>query len=94
VVDPEARTELVDAVESIEKAGYSTDGETYKRVPSGYHAGDAFAGRFLRHSALLVHHDEPADLALDPSRLLATLGRHWRVLAPLHRWLVAHVQQP
>jgi uncharacterized protein (TIGR02453 family) len=93
VVDPEARTELVDAVESIEKAGYTADGETYKRVPTGYHADDALAGRFLRHSALFVHHDEPADLALDPERLLPTLGRHWRVLAPLHRWLVTHVQQ-
>lgn len=93
VVDDGAGTQLADAVEAIERAGYPVDGETYKRVPAGYPA-DGPAARLLRHSALFVHHDEPADLALDAERLLPTLGRHWRALAPLHRWLVTHVQQP
>jgi uncharacterized protein (TIGR02453 family) len=91
VGDDDVRAELVDAVEGIEKAGYLVDGETYKRVPAGFRP-DGPVARFLRHSALFVHHDEPADLALDAERLLPTLGRHWAVLAPLHRWLVTHVQ--
>lgn len=95
VSDDDARAELVDAVESTEMAGYPIDGETYKRVPAGYAAdADGPAARLLRHSALFVHHDEPADLALDAERLLPTLERHWCALAPLHRWLVTHVQQP
>ncbi len=95
VVDDDARAELVDAVGGVEKAGYPIDGETYKRVPTGYSVdADGPAARFLRHRALFVHHDEPADLALDAGRLLPTLDRHWRLLAPLHRWLVTHVQQP
>jgi uncharacterized protein (TIGR02453 family) len=93
VADDAARTELVDAVEVIETAGYLVDGQTYKRVPTGYPA-DGPASRFLRHSALFVHDDEPADLALDAERLLPVLGGHWNLLAPLHRWLVTHVHQP
>jgi uncharacterized protein YndB with AHSA1/START domain len=34
------------------------------------------------------------DLAVDAEHLLSTLAGHWTVLAPLHRWLVTHVQQP
>jgi uncharacterized protein (TIGR02453 family) len=93
--DRDARAELVDAVERVEKAGYPIDGETYKRVPTGYAADpEGPAARLLRHGALFVHHDEPAHLALDADRLLPTLDRHWIALAPLHRWLVTHVQQP
>jgi uncharacterized protein (TIGR02453 family) len=95
VSDDEARSELVDAVESIEKAGYLLDGQTYKRVPTGWaDEADGTVARFLRHSALFVHVDEPAALALDAERLLPTLDRHWTALAPLHRWLVTHVQRP
>jgi uncharacterized protein (TIGR02453 family) len=93
VIDDAARAELADAVEGIEKAGYPVDGQTYKRVPAGYPVdAEGPAARFLRHSALFVHHDEPDDLALDAERLLPALGGHWSALAPLHRWLVNHVQ--
>lgn len=91
VADDEGLGELVDAVEGIEKAGSLIDGQTYRRVPTGY-PSEGPAGRFLRHSALFVHHDEASDLALDASRLLPTLDRRWRTFAPLHRWLVTHVQ--
>jgi uncharacterized protein (TIGR02453 family) len=94
LVDDAARGELIDAVEGVEKAGYRVDGETYKRVPAGYPAdADEPATRFLRHSALFAHHDEPPELALDADRLLPTLRRHWTSLASLHRWLATHVQQ-
>lgn len=82
---------LRDAVGGIERAGYDLDGQTDKRVPPGY-AADEPASRFLRHRALFAHHDEPPELALDADALLPTLTRHWATLAPLHRWLVAHVQ--
>jgi uncharacterized protein (TIGR02453 family) len=91
VTDPHGGAELIDAVESIEQAGYRIDGETYKRLPTSYPA-EGPAARFLRHGALFVHDEEPADLALDPGRLMPTLSRHWSALAPLHRWLVTHVQ--
>ena len=94
VVDDAVRAELAGTVDRIEQAGYRIDGQTYKRVPTGYQPGaDGSAARLLRHSALFVHHDEPADLALDADRLLPTLDRHWTMLAPLHRWLVTYVQR-
>lgn len=42
---------------------------------------------------LYVHVDEPADLALQPA-LIDACATHWQRLAPLHRWLVDHVQRP
>ena len=41
---------------------------------------------------LYVHLDLPVDLALQPA-LLDACATHWRRLAPLHRWLVDHVQR-
>jgi uncharacterized protein (TIGR02453 family) len=87
---PDAAAELVDAVARVERAGYVVRGETYTKVPRGSPDNPAVQ-RLLRHSGLFVHHDEPAARALDGT-LLNTLERHWRVMAPLHRWLVANVQ--
>jgi uncharacterized protein (TIGR02453 family) len=44
-----------------------------------------------RSRFLYVHVDEPAREATRVT-LLDTCERHWRRLAPLHRWLVDHVQ--
>lgn len=92
VADDDAGAALARGAASIERAGYAIDGATYKRAPRGYSA-DGPAARFLLHSALFVHHNEPADLALDEARLVPTLTRHWAAFAPLHHWLVANVQQ-
>lgn len=82
---------LLGIVERIEAAGFEVSGETYRRVPPGYAVAEPVT-RLLRHSSLYVHCDEPAELALDHDRLLPTLRRHWTAHAPLHRWLVTHVQ--
>ena len=42
---------------------------------------------------LYVHVDEPATEATTTT-LIETCVRHWRQLAPLHRWLVDRVQTP
>ncbi|HEV2783926.1 MAG TPA: hypothetical protein VGX25_31450 [Actinophytocola sp.] len=39
-----------------------------------------------------MHHDEPPALATDAGNLVGMLGKHWTVIAPLHRWLVTHLQ--
>jgi uncharacterized protein (TIGR02453 family) len=93
VTDAQAGPELARIVADIETAGYELGGQTYARVPRGYPA-EGPAARLLRHAALFVHHDEPAELALDRERLIPTLTGHWAALAPLHRWLVTHLQQP
>jgi uncharacterized protein (TIGR02453 family) len=88
---PDVAAELADAVAGVERAGYVVRGETYARVPKGS-PDDRAVQRLLRHSGLFAHQDEPAAVALDGDRLLPALERHWRVMAPLHRWLVTHVQ--
>lgn len=93
VANTRSGSELTRIVAGVEAAGYGLGGQTYARVPRGYPAEGPEA-RLLRHAALFVHHDEPPELALDRERLIPTLTRHWTTLAPLHRWLVTHLQQP
>jgi len=66
-------------------------GASLKRPPAGFASGGT-GGRFLRHKALFVHYDEPADERVQTDAVLATCMGHWRALAPLHRWLTDNVQ--
>jgi uncharacterized protein (TIGR02453 family) len=75
-------------VERLEVAGYDVGDETYKRTPPGFEAGDR--ARLLRHSALHAATTLPAGAATSVDLVPVLLG-HWDALAPLHRWLVAHV---
>lgn len=61
-------------------------------IGAGCHAGYTLSGEVGPGSRFLyVHVDEPAEQATR-STLLETCERHWRQFAPLHRWLVDHVQ--
>jgi uncharacterized protein (TIGR02453 family) len=90
VADPVAGAELAMIVTDLEVAGHEIGGETYKRVPRGY-AADGMAERLLRHSALYVHVELPAKTATSAMFIGTVLG-HWRAFIPVHRWLVANVQ--
>lgn len=89
--DPAGGAQLAAVAEELERDGFEVGGERYVRIPRGMDA-DGRAARFLRHGALFVHHDESAELASDPERLLPMCVSVWDRLAPLHRWLVDHVQ--
>jgi hypothetical protein len=91
VADPSTGAELAGIAQRLEAAGYELGGATLKRPPAGIHDGGP-AGRFLLHKAVFVHHDEPAEERVQTDAILATCGRHWRALAPLHRWLTDNVQ--
>jgi uncharacterized protein (TIGR02453 family) len=82
---------LAKVVNDLETNGYRISGEHYKRTPKGASTVEQ-ALRFLRFNALFVHVDEPVELAISEGRLMAACIRHWRRLAPLHRWLTGHVQ--
>lgn len=77
---------LLAIVEEIEGSGYRIGGETYARVPRG-HDADAPVSRLLRHSALHAFVELPAGTSTSPA-LSRDAVEHWRLLAPLHRWLV------
>jgi uncharacterized protein (TIGR02453 family) len=91
VADPATGRELAGIAERLEAAGYELDGAALKRPPAGFASGGP-AGRFLLHKALFVYHDEPADERVQTEAVLAICMRHWRALAPLHRWLTDNVQ--
>jgi uncharacterized protein (TIGR02453 family) len=90
LADPVAAAELARAADGAERAGYPVGGEYLARTPK-VPLADPAAERFLRHTALVVAREEPAELALD-ERLLPALELHWQAMAPIHRWLMAHVQ--
>jgi uncharacterized protein (TIGR02453 family) len=92
VVDRDSGPLLDRIVQEIEVLRYPVGGLHYKRLPKGVPAGPR-PSRFLRFNALYVHVDEPASLAVDPA-LLPACKRHWRALAPLHRWITRYVQSP
>ena len=76
---------------SKDKKPYKDHIDHYKRIPKPYDES-AIASRFLLFNALYVHCEEPAGMATSP-KLLATCVKHWKKLAPLHRWLVDNVQR-
>jgi uncharacterized protein (TIGR02453 family) len=91
VADPATGAELAGIAQRLEAAGYQLSGAALKRPPAGV-AADGPARRFLLHKALFVHHDEPADERVQTAAVLSECMRHWRALAPLHRWLTENVQ--
>lgn len=86
-----AASEFVETARTVERAGYDLLGEQYRRDPPGYKVRES-AARYLRFGGLFVHVDEPVDERLGDGRILQTCLEHWERLAPLHRWLIAHVQ--
>lgn len=82
---------LTKTAAQLEGAGYALGGTHYKRPPKGIDATGP-AARFLLHKALFVYTDTKAAVATTKDAMLATCVDHWRTLAPLHRWLIANVQ--
>jgi uncharacterized protein (TIGR02453 family) len=89
VTVPDTGGQLTSIVAALDRAGHDVGGAAYARTPRGF-TPTPDQDRLLRHNALHVHAELPADLVLDPE-LTATLLRHWRAFVPLHRWLEANV---
>jgi len=90
--DPAVGRELLRAMEPVQDAGYAIDGVRYQRLPRGFEASAPGNHHLLKYGGLFVHHDLRETDATDGVLLMDACERHWRVLAPLHRWLVDHVQ--
>ena len=88
VVDDESGRALASAIDAVERARWTVHGQTYKQLPRGYEASNAFEERMLRHSALWSGEDEPHPASMRSARLVPYALRRWEQLDPLHRWLV------
>lgn len=92
VCDAQAGAELVEIVSELETKGWDLGEPRLKRLPRGWVAVDPDAEPLLRRDSLFLARREPAELAVDAERLMPTCVEVWTRLAPLHRWLVAHVR--
>jgi uncharacterized protein (TIGR02453 family) len=90
VCDPVAGAQLVEIGRALDEAGIGIDGKSMVRPPAG-HSPAPDAAPFLLHRALFSAVTEPASVATEPG-FLDHVVRRWAPLAPLHRWLVEHVQ--
>ncbi len=90
VSDPAAGRALVGIVAELDRAGIGVDGKALVRPPAGHSAAPE-AAPFLLYRALFSAVSEPSEVAVGDD-LGDHLERSWRLLAPLHLWLVEHVQ--
>ncbi len=92
VVDEGAGQALAKTVKSMERKGFEVAGEHYKRVPRGYEPSNATEEHLLRYSALWIGEDRPVPAELHTPGFVEYAVADWKRMAPLHRWLVDHLQ--
>ena len=95
---PAAYRAAVDALESGEqlaeivaalKGRYEIAGQTYKNIPVAY-PRDHARGELLKHTGLYAQSIEPPAV-VHSAALVDHAMEHYRALAPLVRWLGAHI---
>lgn len=91
VCDPAAGAALAGILRDLDDAGIGVLGRSLTRPPSGYDA-TADAAPLLLHRALFAAIEEPPERAVESS-FLEHAEALWAQLAPLHLWLVRHVQE-
>ena len=92
VADDEGGDDLLKAVRAVTKAGWTLERERFKKLPRGYEDATGKRAELLLHDALWVARSEPPPDALRSKAFVAWCAKRWRTAAPLHRWLVEHVQ--
>ncbi len=90
VGNPAAGRALAAIVAELDRAGIGVAGKSLTRPPPGHSAAPE-AAPFLLHRALFSAVTEPSELAT-ADRLGDHLERSWGLRAPLHQWVVEHVQ--
>jgi uncharacterized protein (TIGR02453 family) len=90
VSDPAAGPALAGIIAELDRAGIGVAGKSLTRPPAGFTAAPE-AAPFLLHRALFSAVTEPSDV-VTADDLTERLERWWGLLAPLHLWLVEHVQ--
>ena len=91
VADPVAGRALAGIIADLDRAGVGVAGRSMKRPPAGFTAIPE-AAPLLLHRALFTAVPEPSAVATGED-LTERLEHLWGLLAPLHLWLVEHVQR-
>ena len=82
---------LAGIIAELDRAGIGVAGRSMKRPPAGFTAAPE-AAPLLLHRALFTAVPEPSAVATGDD-LAERLEHLWGLLAPLHLWLVEHVQR-
>jgi len=91
VADSVQGPRLVKELDRLAGEGFSIQGETLTRVPSGY-AADGERTDLLRHKSLHAsRHWTPGEEWLHDRRALDVVRNAWREVEPLNRWLADNV---
>lgn len=93
LADETSGLKLAGIVKTLEKHGYELGGKHYKRAPRDVAVGCEALRPLLLHNALYAHHEQLADDTLLSEEILHDCVRHWSAFAPLHQWLIRHVQK-
>jgi uncharacterized protein (TIGR02453 family) len=87
VVDEAFGTSLEAAIAAVTETGvYSVGGETLKRVPAGFDAGQRRAN-LLRYTALYSHAPRIAPAVVSSPEVVDACFEHCRGMLPLYHWL-------
>ena len=92
VIDAKGGKALESAVGELTKARVAVKGEHYKTLPRGFETDDDFERKFLRYNALWTGEDVATPASLNSRRFVSWAMTRWTKQAPLHRWLVDHLQ--
>lgn len=92
VVDAKSGKALRKAVGELKKSKVDVKGEHYKTLPRGFETDDTFERQFLRYNALWTGQDVATPPSFNSKRFVSWAMTRWSKQAPLHRWLVDHLQ--
>ncbi len=90
VAEPTPGAALLKAIAAVEKAGFTTGGEHFKRVPKGF-PPDHPRGRWLKHGGLFAGCEGKPPKEAGSARFVDYCADRFRKMLPLHKWLVAMV---
>jgi len=89
VIDAGTGRQLADIANTLEADRFTIGGDHYARVPRGFVAQDAAAERFLKYNALWVSRETAHPKELYGDEFVNFCVERWRLMAPLHHWLMA-----
>ena len=85
-IDDERRgTELVKILKSLERKGFTVEGDKLKTTPRGYDA-DHPRIELLRHKSLVVRREYGFEPVIHTPALLTQVRKDWRAVKPLVVW--------
>lgn len=79
---------LLDIEGTLAATGLQLKGEHYAKIPRGMSFDDASLERLSKYNALYTSIETPHPTTLDSPEFIDHCVGQWRIMVPLHRWLI------